>query len=393
MYQISRRRTAFAKPFVWWIREPLDVAAMRNAAAVFVGKKDFSAFTDDDPEEKSTLVLIEGVEIVEAGALVLIRIQGSHFLWKMVRGIVGVLAAVGRGDLEASAAEALLAGPDTQSSSTPPAALTAPAAGLFLEGVYYTGDRGPGPLRPLVVIQYLQRGSAQGFSTGVLHKGSAQGFYIAVLRAGVLRRNYRAGSADDKIAHTPPGARSFPGTSKSHYLRDLDSAVENRHSMCRTPCVSVRTGLAGFACAAAVVVVSAAPPPVLTEPLTGRQVFPTSNWWNLDISGAPVDPDPAIHQLDQRSHGVESSAVRQLHPDFGLPPYGIPYVVVAGDQPRVPVTFDYNDESDAGAPGLPGYPIPDEARTQPHYIEGDVPGRIERRSAPARHRSRSLASV
>ncbi len=99
MYQISRRRTAFAKPFVWWIREPLDVAAMRNAAAVFVGKKDFSAFTDDDPEEKSTLVLIEGVEIVEAGALVLIRIQGSHFLWKMVRRIVGVLAAVGRGDL------------------------------------------------------------------------------------------------------------------------------------------------------------------------------------------------------------------------------------------------------------------------------------------------------
>ena len=153
VYQISRRRTAFAKPFVWWIREPLDVAAMRNAAAVFVGKKDFSAFTDDDPEEKSTLVLIEGVEIVEAGALVLIRIQGSHFLWKMVRRIVGVLAAVGRGDLGAGAAEELLAAPDTRSSATSPAALTAPAAGLFLEGVYYKGDLGPGPLRPLMVIQ------------------------------------------------------------------------------------------------------------------------------------------------------------------------------------------------------------------------------------------------
>ena len=153
VYQISRRRTAFAKPFVWWIREPLDVAAMRNVAAVFVGKKDFSAFTDDDPEAKSTLVLIEGVEIGEAGALVLIRIQGSHFLWKMVRRIIGVLAALGRGDLGAAAAEELLAAPDTRPSVRSPAALTAPAAGLFLEGVYYKGDLGPGPLRPLIVIQ------------------------------------------------------------------------------------------------------------------------------------------------------------------------------------------------------------------------------------------------
>ena len=48
---------------------------------------------------------------------------------------------------------------------------------------------------------------------------------------------------------------------------------------------------------------------------------------------------------------------------------------VAGDQARVPLAFvAYGSESDAGAPGLPGYPIPDEARTQPHYIEGDVIG-------------------
>jgi hypothetical protein len=44
-------------------------------------------------------------------------------------------------------------------------------------------------------------------------------------------------------------------------------------------------------------------------------------------------------------------------------------------QPRVPLTFvDYGDESDVGSPGLPGYPIPAEARSQPHYIEGDVAG-------------------
>src|SRR5215216_394371 len=63
VYQVSRRRTAFGKPFVWWIKESLDVAAMREAAAVFAGMKDFRGFTDDDPGEKSTLVHVEGIEI------------------------------------------------------------------------------------------------------------------------------------------------------------------------------------------------------------------------------------------------------------------------------------------------------------------------------------------
>jgi hypothetical protein len=130
------------------------------------------------------------------------------------------------------------------------------------------------------------------------------------------------------------------------------------------------------ACAAAVAVVTAAAPPVLNESLAGRQVFPVNNWWNLDITAAPVDARSAqlIGFISGRT-ASNPSATRTLHPDFGPPPYGIPYVVVAGDQARVPLTFvAYGDESDAGAPGLPGYPIPDEARTQPHYIEGDVPG-------------------
>ncbi len=62
LYQISRRRTAFAKPFVWWIREPLDLDAMRRAAEAFVGRQDFATFSDDDPEEKSTVVELERLE-------------------------------------------------------------------------------------------------------------------------------------------------------------------------------------------------------------------------------------------------------------------------------------------------------------------------------------------
>src|SRR4029453_8556498 len=95
VYQIARRRTAFAKPFVWWIRDPLDVAAMQAAAALFTGFQDFQSFTDDDPDEKSTTVQIERVEVTEDGALLLVRIAGSHFLWKMVRRFVGVLVGVG----------------------------------------------------------------------------------------------------------------------------------------------------------------------------------------------------------------------------------------------------------------------------------------------------------
>jgi len=130
--------------------------------------------------------------------------------------------------------------------------------------------------------------------------------------------------------------------------------------------VSVRTSICALVIAASVVV-SAAAPPVLLEPLTGRQVFPTTNWWNQDVSGAP---------LDARSAQFISwiGTTKQVHPDFGPPPYGIPYVVVAGDQARVNLTFQYSGESDTGIPGLPGYPIPEEAKTQPHYIEGDVPG-------------------
>ena len=116
---------------------------------------------------------------------------------------------------------------------------------------------------------------------------------------------------------------------------------------------------------------------VLNEDLSGRQIFPAGNWWNLDVSQAPLDPEsPAIIDWISGRTPADPNARRQLHPDFGPPPYGIPYVTVSGGQPRLPVTFvSYPGESDAGASGFPaGYPIPDEARTQPNFIEGGVPG-------------------
>jgi len=135
LYQISRRRTAFGKPFVWWIRDTLSVPRMREAAEHFRGMHDFRSFTDDDPGRTSTRVLVEGLALAEEGELVLIRLVASHFLWKMVRRVVGVLAEVGRGGLSAGDAARFLHSP-----SDVPARLTAPPSGLFLERVFYDGD-------------------------------------------------------------------------------------------------------------------------------------------------------------------------------------------------------------------------------------------------------------
>lgn len=82
-------------------------------------------------------------------------------------------------------------------------------------------------------------------------------------------------------------------------------------------------------------------------------VFPADNPWNTDISQYPVDP-----LSDTYIASISADGDEYLHADFGSPAeYGIPYVVVPGDQPPVPITFtDYGDESDPGP-----YPIPPDA--------------------------------
>ena len=136
LYQISKRRTAFGKNYVWWIKDKLDFEKMESASKLFVGMHDFSSFSDDDPEEKSTKVLIDDIQIKEEIDLILIRIIGSHFIWKMVRRIVGVLVEVGRGKkLEKDIIGYL------NHKSAEVAKLTAPPSGLFLEKVLYEGEK------------------------------------------------------------------------------------------------------------------------------------------------------------------------------------------------------------------------------------------------------------
>lgn len=145
IYQISKRRDAFAKPYVWWIKDKLNFVQMENAAKLFIGMHDFVSFADKDMEEKSTKVLIENVEIKDTGDRILIRICGSHFLWKMVRRIVGVLVEIGRGRLTEKDLLYFLS-----NYSKKPAEFTAPPSGLFLEQILYKDDKWKNSFEPLI---------------------------------------------------------------------------------------------------------------------------------------------------------------------------------------------------------------------------------------------------
>jgi tRNA pseudouridine38-40 synthase len=137
VYQISRRKTAFDKKYVWWIKEPLDVAAMREAAALIVGRHDFRCFqaVEAGRKKEGSVVVVERAEVREEGDRVLFEIEASHFVWRMVRRLTGALVKVGLGELALGEFAGLLEGKEAEGFDV--AANTAPAAGLFLAGVRY----------------------------------------------------------------------------------------------------------------------------------------------------------------------------------------------------------------------------------------------------------------
>ena len=147
LYQISTRRTAFAKNYVWWIKDKLDVKPMREAAELLVGRRDFHSFCELDEAKQSTIVVVDKAQIITDGDLILFRIGASHFLWKMVRRIVGMLAEVGHGNLSVEGFHRLL-----KFHSGAPAKFTAPPSGLFLEKVLYKGDAPPDKLSAVFPI-------------------------------------------------------------------------------------------------------------------------------------------------------------------------------------------------------------------------------------------------
>src|SRR5689334_8127352 len=142
---------------------------------------------------------------------------------------------------------------------------------------------------------------------------------------------------------------------------------------------------AGFGQCPAPLPAEGAPPP---GPLP---LFPADNWWNADVSAAPIDPNSASYVAF-----INNGGTRRLHPDFGgeVSPgsadiYGMPYAIVDGTEPKQAVTFQYWDQSDgvnySTRQGIPFYPIPAEAIGQAHWIEGGDPGNVDLRSSEDRH--------
>lgn len=139
LYQISTRRTAFAKPFVWWVKAEHDTKAMSEAAKMLVGRHNFRSFSDLEPDSRvSTIVDVQHAEVFTDGDLICVRMVASHFLPTMMRRIVGLIAEVGRSDMTYDAFGRLL-----KFESPVAAKFTAPPSGMFLEKVFYDGDSVP----------------------------------------------------------------------------------------------------------------------------------------------------------------------------------------------------------------------------------------------------------
>jgi tRNA pseudouridine38-40 synthase len=139
IYQIATRRTAFAKNFVWWVKDEHDHTEMAAAAKILVGRHDLGSFCESGEEKpRSTVTNIFHSEVFVDADLICFRIGAAYFSPLIIRRIVGSLAEVGRGKMSLDAFSRLL-----RFRSDAGSRFTAPPSGLFLEKVLYKGDEPP----------------------------------------------------------------------------------------------------------------------------------------------------------------------------------------------------------------------------------------------------------
>lgn len=123
----------FTRPYCWPVFRPLDVEAMRAAAAVLLGTHDFRAFTAlNGPEKEDTVRDLRRLDVVRRGRTIRITAEANGFLYKMVRSLAGTLVAVGEGRLSVAQVRDIL-----RSRERTPLVQTAPPQGLFLAKVFY----------------------------------------------------------------------------------------------------------------------------------------------------------------------------------------------------------------------------------------------------------------
>jgi tRNA pseudouridine38-40 synthase len=117
----------------WHVSRPLNVAAMRAAAELFVGRHDFKSLAATrNYEMASTTRTVTRCDLRRNGPLLTFIIEGDGFLYKMCRGIVGTLTQVGQGKIASAGIRNILEKRDRRA-----AGMTAPAHGLVLWKVFY----------------------------------------------------------------------------------------------------------------------------------------------------------------------------------------------------------------------------------------------------------------
>jgi len=145
-YVVLQRATrpALLRDRVWWVRDPLDAAAMHAAAQCLAGEHDFSAFRAAECQSPTAMRRIDSIGVAPDGPLLTIDIAANAFLHHMARNIAGALLAVGTGEHSPGWLAELLAGRDRTR-----AGVTAPACGLYLCGVRYPSSLGIPELVPV----------------------------------------------------------------------------------------------------------------------------------------------------------------------------------------------------------------------------------------------------
>ena len=117
----------------WQVPVPLDVAAMKRAARVLIGRHDFSSFASASRDPRRTNIrTIKRIAIRKSGPLITLEVEGDGFLYKMVRGIVGTLADVGKGRTPVAGVKKILEARDRKKAGQ-----NAPAQGLYLVRIKY----------------------------------------------------------------------------------------------------------------------------------------------------------------------------------------------------------------------------------------------------------------
>ena len=128
--------TPFLREYTFHVPHPLNLAAMRKAARLLVGKHDFKSFQASDKKKRSSVRTLRRLSVRRKGPLIQMSFQGNGFVYHMVRNIVGTLLDVGRNRSAPEEIFRILSQRDRRLAGP-----TAPAKGLCLISIYYHPTR------------------------------------------------------------------------------------------------------------------------------------------------------------------------------------------------------------------------------------------------------------